>query len=380
MSWDKIFSEVFEKVKQGLERNYRRGDPEEITPNEKAILLGASKLPCKIEIINVDCSKSGLSGIDNVSQLIKYNLTSTGKLNVRDYGIVLFNKNEIFQSIVKLFKENTEHATFISEQLMIHSGESGFPKNDGTYIEFTGYDIRKDIEKFTDDLITKFYSTFNDYFVIHFKMEKDIDFNSLYELKNDLILSPNELLKPDSRTNTSLENLQSTVADIQLIPQVPEPVKVEFQYAKDLYVFSYFKYGFATLADRSALFAFETAVKMKYIQSLNRKATVTYKSELIHELSNPTHYSLSEFIFAIKNQQKCKLKDILVNGERFPLTMKELMNWIISKGFPKWKFRLYDASRKLRNSFAHPENVIILPPSNGILRRVANDINEMFQN
>lgn len=54
------------------------------------------------------------------------------------------------------------------------------------------------------------------------------------------------------------------------------------------------------------------------------------------------------------------------------------MNWLIENGFTKWKFRLYDTSRRLRNSFAHPEDVIILSPSIGTLQRIAYEINEIF--
>lgn len=374
-----IFANAFDLVKTNIERNYQKDDPERITPNERAILTGTAKLPCKVEIIDVDCSKSNLPEIDNMCQIIKYDLTKLGKLDITYHGTVFFDKNDICQSLVDKFKESVDHAKFIADLLIKHPGKSGFPSDDdSTYIEFTDYDIRKNSKKFLEDLPHTFYSSFSDYFVKQFKIEKEIDFNSLYQLKSDPILSPLELLKSDPRSTISLENLQIAISKIQLIPEVPDSVKSEFQYAKDLFVFSYFKYEFATLADRSALFAYEIAMKQRYVQSLKGKATITHKSEVIHEITNPTYSQISDFLYHIKKTKKLDFGNILVNGEKFPFKMKEVIEWLVRNGNPKWKLELYDAGRRLRNSLAHPENKSVFPPSATMLRNIAQDINEMF--
>lgn len=376
--WNQLFTEAFDAVKNSIQQNYQRDDSQTILPNEQAILIGSSKLPCKVEIIDVDCSNVNNLEIDDICQLIKFDLTTLGKLDVTYHGAVLFDKATVYESIKTKFKEDDEHSKFIAKSLVDTPGQYGFPQNNDTYIEFTAYDIRKNTKKFQDDLKSKFYSSFDDYFIRTFKTKTELDFNSLYNLTSDPILSPNELLKPDSRTNITLEHLQSAIADIQLIPDIPEPVKVEFQHAKDLFVFSFFKYEFATLSDRSAHFAFETAMKMRYVKSLNGKAIISYKSKVIHELTNPTYSGISEHLYTMRNKLSRNFNDLQVNNKNFPFTVKELMNWLIENGSPKWKFRLYDASRQLRNSFAHPEDVIILSPSINTLQRIAYDINEMF--
>ena len=58
--------------------------------------------------------------------------------------------------------------------------------------------------------------------------------------------------------------------------------------------------------------------------------------------------------------------------------MKEVMKWLVENVTPKWKLKMYDAVIKLRNSVAHPEKPFILPPSDGVLRNFAYDINEMY--
>lgn len=377
---EQIFVDAFELVKININRNYQKDEhPESITPNERAILIGASKLPCKVEIVDVDCSKFNLAEIDSVCHIIKYDLTKLGKLDVTYYGTVLFDKNQIYQILVDKFKEDVDHARFVSELLIKHPGKSGFPNNDDeTHIEFTNYDIRKNSKKFIEDLPFTFYSSFNDYFVKQFKTEKERNFNSEYNLQNDPILSPLDLLKPDPRINISLEKLQLAISNIQLIPEVPESVRIEFQRAKDLFVFSYFKYEFSTLSERSALFAHETAMKQRYIQSLNGKASISYKSKIVHEITSPTYSQISDFLHHMRKTKGWQLRDVQVNDEKFPFNMPEVINWLVRNVSPKWKLDLYDAGRELRNSHAHSENVIIHPPSATILQNIAQDINEMF--
>lgn len=376
--WEQIFTNAFAEVKNAIQKNYQKDDPERITPNERAILIGADKLPCKVEIINVDCSKLETIRLDDVCQLIKFDLTNLGSLNVIHHGTISFIKEEIFRSVVDKFKDDIDHSRFISEQLMKHAQRSGFPLNNGIYIEFEGYDIQKNIKRFTQDVTSRFFFSFNDYFVKQFKTEKEKNYNSLYDLKNDPVLSPTKLLKPDARTNISLETLQKAISDIQLIPNVPESIKLEFQRAKDLFVFSYFKYEFATLAERSAFFALETAMKQKYVQSLKGKAIITYDSQIVHEITNPTYSQIADFLHDVSRKKGLKFDKIQVNNERFPSTMTTIIEWLGRNGMPKWKLDLYDAGRKLRNSLAHPEEISIFLPSSTTLRNIAYDINEMF--
>ena len=206
-----------------------------------------------------------------------------------------------------------------------------------------------------------------------------IDFNKRYGLEADTVVPASDLLVPDFKFGISVEALQKSIADIQLSPKVPDPVKVEFQRAKDLIIFSYFRYSFFTMSVRSALFAHESAMKLRYIQSLDGKAVIKCKSETVGELINPSYLGIHEHITQVIKIRKCKRKDVLVNGTKFPHTMKDIVLWLLEKGIPKEKFDQYEAARHIRNRLAHTEQQIVLPPSVGILRNVAYDINEMFE-
>lgn len=52
--WDTIFSEAFDFVKKDITHYHSHNDPEEMTPNERALVLGISKLPLPVEIIDVE--------------------------------------------------------------------------------------------------------------------------------------------------------------------------------------------------------------------------------------------------------------------------------------------------------------------------------------
>ena len=179
----------------------------------------------------------------------------------------------------------------------------GFPLSDESYIQFTSYNIKCNIDRFHNDFRFLFTSTFNDYFASQYNLEEKTDFNSRYKLKSDAILPPLKLFVRDPRTFCSLEALQDSVADIQLSPKVPDPVKHEFQRAKDLFVFSYFKYDFITLSIRSGVFAYETAMKLRYVKSLGKKAVIKCKRKIIREITNPSYFEISDFLYEIKKEK-----------------------------------------------------------------------------
>ncbi len=376
--WNNIFQQAFEFVKNDIIKYYENLK-EELTPNEKALIEGVKKLPMPVDIIDIKVDNVKYTHLrDDTSQLIKYQMDGIGKKDVTYHGTVNASTKSIENALNKKFNLSEKDAKLLADDLTQKFEYTGFGAGDNTYIQFTRYDIRKNIDEFCDDLRKIFYSTFSDYIIRKFKIEKEKDFNKLYDLKNDPILSTKEILSPDPRSTIPLDRLQRVIADIQLISQVPEPVRNEFQRAKDLFVFSYFKYEFFSISISSVLFAYETAMKMRYMQSLNKKVIITYKADIVHQLTDPTYSDLSKHLYNMRNKLNRDFKDLRVNGEKFPFTMKEVMKWLVENVAPKWKLKMYDAVIKLRNSVAHPEKPFILPPSDGVLRNFAYDINEMY--
>lgn len=378
--WDLIFSEAFDFIKKDITQYHSHDDPEEMIPNERVLVLGINKLPLPVEIIDVEVDNQTYPYLkDTICQLVRYNLPKIGENLVKYCDKIPATKNAISTALIEHFGISNDDAMFITESLTAKFEYTGFSISDGSHIQFTRYNIRNNMNEFLIDLRSLFYQSFNDYIINRFKTEKETDFNKLYQLKTDPVLSRDDLLKPDSRTkHMTLEYLQSIISDIQLIPEVSEPVRMEFQHAKDLFIFSYFKYEFFTLSNRSALFAYEIAMKQRYLQSLKGKAVITYENQIVHEITQPTYSQIADFLYEMRRKKKWKIGDVKVNDEKFPSGMTELINWLIRNGSPKWKLQFYDAARKVRNSLAHPEHAPIFPPSNGLLLRIAYDINELF--
>ncbi|RNJ75690.1 MAG: hypothetical protein EB828_04520 [Nitrosopumilus sp. D6] len=194
------------------------------------------------------------------------------------------------------------------------------------------------------------------------------------------ILPPDKLLVPDARTDATLEALQSSVVEINLKSNIPESVKNEFQRAKDLIIFSFFKYEFLTLAARSAVFAYEAALKLGYVQALGNKAILKRGSEIIQEFTNPSYREISESMQRMKKSHD-KSEKITVNDTYFPKNMDQIEKWLIKDGMSESQLLRREAGMYLRNRMAHTEELFILPFCNalGALRASVHAINNIFE-
>ena len=379
--WNALFADAFKSVTDDLTKFYEKKPPDKRTPNERAILTGLGKLPFPVRIVDVSVDNKTHAHLqDDTSQLVYYDLERIGKSQVDYLGRISPKKDDLASELVRCFGLSDDDSAGIAASLAPKFEYTGFPLDDGAYVQFTFYDIKSNPDKFYGDFHRLFTSWFNHYFIDKYNTETRIDFNDRYGMKPDAVVPAPDLLVPDSRARLSLEKLQEVVAGIQLSPKVPEPVRAEFQRAKDLLTFSYFKYDFMTLAVRSAVFSHEVAMKSRYVQSLGGKAVLKHGSETVSELTNPSYFEISDHIFKMRKTKKYRQGRILVNGKKFPRA-ETLMAWLIKNGIPKWKSGRHDAVRKIRNSMAHPERSIILPESSSvnILRNVAYDINEMFE-
>ena len=112
------------------------------------------------------------------------------------------------------------------------------------------------------------------------------DFNSKYGLAPEPVLDDVDVLSPDFlssmlvRVDTglmpSLNDVQNAIAQILLIPQVPESVTGTFRIAKRLYLFGRFEYGFYTVSQHYAFLAMEAAILCRWTVSLPNPVTVQF--------------------------------------------------------------------------------------------------------
>lgn len=249
------------------------------------------------------------------------------------------------------------------------------------YLHFISDDIIKNPEDFYRELFYRFLALPIDFLYAKFRKAAHPDYNRIFNLSSDAILSLEELIKLDDRCltfNLSIEKLQERVSDLQLIPDVPDNVKQVLRRAKDLFIFGYFRYEFFTIAHHYAFLALEAAIKARYIAELGDVAILTDRKnkKIKHEMKKPTYRRIEEFC---RNTSGWNIHTLLVNDEAFPSSHKKLLKWLVDKHIiRKWEKGSYDAGIELRNALSHLEHVSLHMPDSSTLQRVAEQINYLF--
>ncbi|QLH06009.1 hypothetical protein [Nitrosopumilus ureiphilus] len=379
MNYQELFSEIFSHHKERMKRNYHKEDPEEISPNEKAILTGFSKLPCKLDIIEVNLDENNPS---KRGCLLKYDLTSLEESKITIHDIIECNTEELKKALQKNFCLSENRSEVLSTEINKAKSTAGFPLEDA-YVHFLDYDIKENFDKFKDEMTSPFYPFFTDYFAQKYNTVEKIDFNKLYELLPEKTIPISEYLKPDLRGSAyTIEELQKQVSSLSLIPKVPDTVKSMFKTAKDLYVLSFFNYQLFTVASHYSLLSFDTALEYRFITDIGNKAQIHYEDE-IQELTNPTYSKIFSRLQNQKRKQNWKLYKVRVNGKKFPMSSNELISYLMANGIiPKWQANIFQAIKKLRNSMTHIDHTSTFAPSMayGMLESLCYSINIMFHN
>jgi hypothetical protein len=225
------------------------------------------------------------------------------------------------------------------------------------------------------------------------KFKREIDFNSLYNLREDKVLPWEVFTTKDPALDNvvrridnvfrklTIEDLQKDICAIQLIPSVPDEVKKIFKAAKELYVFGYFRWYFFTISNHYSYLAIESAIKHRYNQWLGEKAVLTCtckRGSLRHEIIKPSFEEIFKFC-RLNKKQGWDCRKLMVNGERFPFKMELLLNWLLEKGIQtRWQRNRLKLAIDMRNALSHLEFVTILWPNSRRLKIVAEQINTLY--
>lgn len=208
------------------------------------------------------------------------------------------------------------------------------------------------------------------------------DFNDKYGLKPEPVLSDADVLSPDFLSSSfvridnelmpSLNDVQSALAEILLIPQVPQSVERTFRIAKRLYLFGRFEYGFYTVSQHYAFLAIEAAILTRWTASLPNPVTIQAKN-FNQQMSSPSHSQLAE-LFWTKDG-----RSLTVDGLPFPNSpTKVLMRLRDTSIIDKVTERRISAAIGLRNDLSHHESTTVLPPRTASLSTAAELINTLF--
>ncbi|SRR6266567_3651696 len=166
----------------------------------------------------------------------------------------------------------------------------------------------------------------------------------------------------------------TSVCGIQLIPKVPDDVRVTFRRAKDAYIFGYFRCDFFTVAVHYASLALEAAVKARWSAVLPQKVAISCGNDRV-EVHFPSH---------TKILQVCRKNGwwrgrVLVDGQPFPSSMNALLNWLEGERIvTKWEREGLRRGLNMRNALSHVEHSSTGTPSSDKLRFVAGLVNKLF--
>jgi len=218
-----------------------------------------------------------------------------------------------------------------------------------------------------------------------------VDFNAKYNLNSDPLLTDEELCQIDELTAcfvrlsdgkpASLSERHCSIADIQLIPQVPESVKRTFRRAKRLYVCGYFEYDFFTVSLHYALLALDAALHARWSTMLPPSVILSYhdkKAGQTHQqkMDRPSHVNIKEF----SKRTGWRVASLRVDGKPFPHAVKGVIAELIGHGLmTQWQRRMIEEVYvEIRNSLTHLEFAPVHTPSPNVLERVAYLINYLF--
>jgi len=311
----------------------------------------------------------------NLAAIIRYDFSRLNTLSVKFHGVVplvdLGSHAELVGALVELDEGNLE----LLQELRLRAIYP-FPY----YVDIVPYDPRLDPAQYALDLLMHLDP--HGEFLELFSTRRD--FNAIYDLKPDPVLEEADLLRVAeinagffSRDRaTAIRAGQEAVANIQLIPQVPEHPRRVFDWAKRLYIFGLFEYGFFTVSCHYAYLAVESAVYNRWNAALPSPTVLQHGSD---SMTVPT--AARGNISLICKTNGWKERQVKVNGKPYPWKVELAIGQLQQDGvITLWQERrLRDVWMKLRNIHSHLEFASITGPRVGTLERTAEAINILFE-
>ena len=379
----KIFEDAFSVLKQEFYKNNKIEDREEDTrPDILSFRDMIESLPLSSQITELTSIDSQLLK-HRMGFLIKYDFDKLKSNHIEFCGSIEYdNVEKLAVLISEKFHFNEKSSQLMADSIFTKSFRSTWDSDDNWYLHFIGDDIIKNPSILYEEMKRLFLS-FPDMPILHKKFETKWhdDYSTIYGLSLDPVLQFEELVKGsegNSIFGLNLEKIQTAIAELQLIPTVPDEIKQVFTRAKDLFIFGYFRYEFFTIAEHYAYLALEAAIKIRYVKCFGDLIVLSdsKKSDLKHEMKNPTYHSIEEFC---RNNKNWNIYRLLVNNEPFQVGTKKLVEWLAAHHYiRKWETNSYESGMYIRNILSHLERPQTHMPTTKNLQQIANQINFLF--
>ena len=343
--------------------------PERILSIRRALDL----LPVSVNVVTLDTEGAEVARKDGrYAFVIHYDLSQPKTHTVKDHGIIALTDFELhlemFQSAFRV-----DPASLDDLRVLQFSSIYGYPD----ILHVVRYDPRNELGRYAYDLFDLLGSS-----SITALFELRYDFNSKYKLRPDTILSEPELLNIDEVNSMffpgdrdqAIKSAQERVASLQMTPRVPSEVARIFNTAKKLYIFGLFEYQFFTVSHQYAYLAIEAAVYHRWSQTQLHPFVLTHGIEQM-TVHNAGRGSISYFC----ERKGWNKQKVMINGKKFPFTMPSLLTRLRQDGIiTEFQHRQLDTKLKLRNIHSHLEFGPLEMPDTGVLVRVAEAINALF--
>jgi hypothetical protein len=391
-TWEATFSLIAESLRSAFQRGVPIKDESDASPNTLALRDAFHAFPVLTDVLLMD------SGTPQpieprlfleprtvggpVWTLVAYHLADPLAKGITFHGTrPLADLDSYFPLLTERFGIDIES---FGESLRTLAFTGFWTSDSSEIVDFIPFDIRERPTEYGKYLAEMLFMEHHEGLVSRFK--KAIDYKRLYDLRADPVLSLAELTKMDSTTALfvklmdgkppSLEERQADVADIQLIPKVPQDVQITFRRAKDAYIFGYFRYDFFTMAVHYASLTLEAAIKARWSATLPQTITVSRDSES-KQMVFPSYTKITQL--CRKERWGRGRQRVCVNGERFPRSSEMLLDWLVREGIvTKWERRLLQSGLNMRNQLSHVEHSSTDIPSAGKLQFSADLINKLF--
>jgi hypothetical protein len=343
--------------------------PERVLAIHRAIKL----LPVPTNVVMLDTENADVVRKEGRYAFgIHYDLSRPNLPQVTDHGAIAlsdFNNHRVlFQSAFKVGPESLDDL-----RVLRFGAIYGYPD----ILDVTLYDPRTNLKQYAFELFDLLSSN-----NIAEVFETRYDFNSKYGLQPDKILAESELLHinevnsmffPEAR-DQAINIAQERIANIQLTSRVPAEVARIFKTAKKLYIFGLFEYQLFTVSHHYAYLAIEAAVYHRWSLTQPKPFVLTHGKDqmTVHDAGRG---SISHFCEA----KGWKTQKVELNGKRFPFTMPVLLSRLHDDGIvTEFQHRQLTNKLKLRNIHSHLEYGPLEMPDAGVLERVAELINVLF--
>lgn len=389
--WQETLLRVASCLRDGFKNVHPFEDDGEVSPTVIAFRDAFHAFPVSADVLLVDAGSVQSPGhyatiflpphssTGPIWTLIAHHIDELPKREVNFHGKVALSE---FDSYLPLLSERFGLDDRYLEDLTTLRF-SGCRTLDGSeVVHFVPYDIRERPEDYARYLTHELLTFCNDALIRRF--EKKVDFNALYSLRPDPILSIGEWTRIDDRTSCfvtlesdeppSFEERQAEVSGIQLIPKVPNDIHVTLRRAKDAYVCGYFRYDLFTVAVHYASLALEAAIKARWSASLPQSVVISCGKETL-QLQFPSHSKIAN----ICGEKPWRGRNILVSGQRFPWSCRAILDWLErEKIVTKWERQCLTVGLQMRNTLSHVEHPSTDTPSSETLWRTAMLINKLF--